>query len=91
MNRKLLLLVFLVVSDCSPLPFQRIFLRKVFGRKQQISWIHVCRAWSRGRQLPQTVIIERSKDFVLTNVKSAYLPANPVHAAVFFVACVRIC
>ena len=37
-NRKLLLLVFLVVSDCSPIPFQ-IYLRKVFGRKQQISWI----------------------------------------------------
>ena len=38
MNRELLLLVFLVFSDCSPLPFQ-MFLRKVFGRKQQISWI----------------------------------------------------
>ena len=33
MNRKLLLLVFLVVSDCSPLPFQ-IFLRQAFGREQ---------------------------------------------------------
>ena len=47
MNRKLLLLVFLVLSDCSPLPFQ-IFLRKVFRMKQQILSIPVCRAWPQG-------------------------------------------
>ena len=70
MNRNLLLLVFLVVSDRSSLPFQ-MFLRKVLGTKQQISWIHVCTAWPRGfrslscqrrRQLLRTLTIERSRD-----------------------------
>ena len=90
MNRKSHIVCFLAVSDCSTLPLQ-IFLRKVFGGKQQISWIHVCRAWplgfrslscQRGRHLLLALIIERLRDGK-TLLSAIYLPANPIHGAVY--------
>ena len=92
MNRKLLLLVFLVVSDCFPLPFQ-IFLRKVFERKD---FVDPCLKGLASRlqksvlsaRAPATTntyhrAFKRWKDFAVSNLKSNYLPANPIHVAVY--------
>ena len=67
MNRKLLLLVFLVVSDCSPLPFHADIFKEGIWKETADFLDHVCRAWpqgfrslscQRGRQLLRTLIIE---------------------------------
>ena len=93
MNRKSHIICLRVVSDCSTLSFL-IFLRKVFGRKPQISRIPVCRAWplgfrslsyQRGRHLllALQLAFKRWKDFAVSNLKGNYLPANPIHVAVY--------
>ena len=93
MNCKSHIICLLVVSDCSTLSFL-IFLRKVFGRKPQISRIHVCRAWPLGfrsvlsARAPSTTstyhrAFKRWKDFAVSNLKGNYLPANPIHVAVY--------
>ena len=94
MNRKSHIICLLVVSDCSTLSFL-IFLRKVFGRKPQISRIHVCRACASRLQksvlsarAPSTTstyhrAFKRWKDFAVSNLKGNYLLANPIHVAVY--------